>query len=208
MVLSDSKAGGHGGRRGSAFGSCFSAALRTSSALHLRDLTGASGCSFSRDLGMLGRWGTNSRREHRVSRERALCGCCKRERSGDGFIIEEPEQRATAIMGTAGTAIGDGGDAVRPPSQPSGAQHLPQDHHRADSHGQGHRRKLLKASKDGNHHDDDQDHHDEQFRAVRLKETFRSVARWFVACMFCADASRIVSRRRRPSPSTRLFGAR
>ena len=100
---------------------------------------------------------------------------------------------------------------VQPPSQQSGAQHLPQDHHHPDSHGQGHGRKLRKTSKDGHHHDDEHDHHDELFRAVRLKGTLRYAAQWSIVCMFCTDVPRIVSRRYRPSqpsPSTQPFGVR
>jgi len=100
---------------------------------------------------------------------------------------------------------------VQPLSQSSGAQHLPQDHHRADSKGQGHGCKLHKVSKEGRRHDDERGHHDDQFRAVRFNGTFRYASHGYILRMFCADTPRIVSRRRqpsRPSDSRRQLGAR
>jgi len=99
---------------------------------------------------------------------------------------------------------------VQPPSQPAGARQLPQDHHHADYHGQGHGRKLYKARSDAHHHDNDHDHHDEQFCAARLRGTLMYVAHRLSLQAF-SDAPLKVSQRRRPGqldPFMRLLGAR
>ena len=99
----------------------------------------------------------------------------------------------------------------QPPSQPSGVQHLPQNHHHAGLCGEERGYKLQEAIKDVHHHDNEHDHHDERFRAVRSRSTFRYTSRCSILCVFCADAPRIVSRQRqtsRPSHSMRQSGAR